>query len=189
MPPRRTRATWFKIRAYAAVTPALAKGWNAELAPHDQESIQLKLRPFSRTDFGRFISWVSTSEALGQWCAAFFRHPLDEEQLQLWRMMTMAVATSTTPADESAMRSVAEAMRDAATTASEHAVKVKQSASEAGPKALETISRMVYTGSYVLAYGVVYATVFIAQSLPQENPVMHGFREGGQAAMDELGAV
>jgi hypothetical protein len=45
---------------------------------------------------------------------------------------------------------------------------------------------MTYTGSYILAYGVVYAAVFIAQSLPQENPVMHGFRDGGRAAMDEL---
>jgi hypothetical protein len=52
---------------------------------------------------------------------------------------------------------------------------------------LQTISRMIYSGSYALAYGVVYATVFVAQSLPQENPVMHGFRDGGQAAMDELG--
>ena len=49
------------------------------------------------------------------------------------------------------MHSVSEAMREAATTASEHAsghaAKVTQSASEAGPKALETISRMVYTSS------------------------------------------
>ena len=102
--------------------------------------------------------------------------------------MTDATGETTT-ADEAAMRSVAEAMREAATTASEHAAKVRQSASEAGPRALDTISRMVYTGSYVLVYGVVYATVFIVQSLPRENPIMHGFREGGQAAMDELGAV
>ena len=60
--------------------------------------------------------------------------------------------------------------------------------SEAGYSTLQTMSRMIYTGSYALAYGVVYATVFIAQSLPQENPVMNGFRDGGQAAMDELGA-
>ena len=46
------------------------------------EPIQLKLRPFSQTDFGRLISWVSTPEMLGQWCAAFFRYPLDEDQLQ-----------------------------------------------------------------------------------------------------------
>jgi hypothetical protein len=76
------------------------------------------------------------------------------------------------------MQSVAAAMRGAATTASEHAAQVKQSASEAGSEALQTISRMVYTSSYVLASGVVYATVFITQSLPQENSVMNGFRDG-----------
>ena len=52
---------------------------------------------------------------------------------------------------------------------------------------LETISGMLYSGSYALAYGVVYAAVFVAQSLPQANPVMQGFRDGGQAAIDELG--
>jgi hypothetical protein len=52
---------------------------------------------------------------------------------------------------------------------------------------LETISQMIYSGSYALAYGVVYAAVFVAQSLPQENPVMRGFRDGGGAAIDELG--
>jgi hypothetical protein len=51
---------------------------------------------------------------------------------------------------------------------------------------LQAISRMIYSGSYALAYGVVYAAVLVAQSLPQENPVMHGFRDGGRAAMDEL---
>jgi len=96
------------------------------------------------------------------------------------------VLTKASDADEAAMHSIAQAMRDAATTASEHAAKVKRSASEAGPKALEMLSQMFYTGSYVLAYGAVYATVFVATSLPQENPVMHGFRDGGAAAMDEL---
>jgi len=100
--------------------------------------------------------------------------------------MAVSTAAKTTIADQSAMQSVAAAMRDAATTASDHAAKVEQSASEAGSAALQTISHAIYTGSYVLAYGIVYATVFIAQSLPQENPVMHGFRDGGQAAMDEL---
>ena len=52
---------------------------------------------------------------------------------------------------------------------------------------LETISDMIYSGSYALAYGVVYAAAFVAQSLPQEIPVMNGFRDCGQAEMDELG--
>jgi hypothetical protein len=51
---------------------------------------------------------------------------------------------------------------------------------------LQTVSQMIYTGSYALGYGVVYAAVFVARSLPQDNPVMHGFRDGGAAAMDEF---
>jgi hypothetical protein len=46
------------------------------------ELIEIKLRPFDQIDFERLISWVSTPEALGPWCGAFFRHPLDEHQLQ-----------------------------------------------------------------------------------------------------------
>ena len=88
--------------------------------------------------------------------------------------------------EDAALHAVAAAMRDDAATASEHAAKVKESASEAGATALESISRMVYTGSYVAAYGLVYATVFVARSLPQENPIMRGFRDGGRAAMGEL---
>jgi hypothetical protein len=51
----------------------------------------------------------------------------------------------------------------------------------------DMVSRMIYTGCDALADGVVYAAVFVAQSLPQENPFMHGFRDGGKAADDELG--
>ena len=96
--------------------------------------------------------------------------------------MTNEIA-KTSEADEAAMRSIADAMRDAAATASEHTAQVKQAASEAGPKALETISQMFYTSSYVLAYGVVYAAVFIAQSLPQEKSVMRGLHDGGLARL------
>jgi hypothetical protein len=96
------------------------------------------------------------------------------------------MAAQSTTGEDAAMQAVAAAMRDAAATASEHAAQVKKSTSEAGTTALESITRMVYTGSYVLAYGVVYATVFVARSLPQENPVMRGFRDGGRAAMAEV---
>jgi RimJ/RimL family protein N-acetyltransferase len=43
---------------------------------------QVTLRTFDQTDFERLISWVPTQQALMQWCAAFFRHPLDRNQLQ-----------------------------------------------------------------------------------------------------------
>jgi RimJ/RimL family protein N-acetyltransferase len=39
------------------------------------------LRPFAREDFGRLISWVQSETALVEWCAGFFRHPLDDAQL------------------------------------------------------------------------------------------------------------
>ena len=100
--------------------------------------------------------------------------------------MAAGPSAQTATGEEAAMQAVAAAMRDAAATASEHAAKLKETTSEAGTTALESISRMVYTGSYVLAYGVVYATVFVARSLPQENPAMRGFRDGGWAAMGEL---
>jgi hypothetical protein len=100
--------------------------------------------------------------------------------------MAAGMAAQATTGEEAAMQAVAAAMRDAAATASEHAAKVRESTSEVGTTALESISRMVYTGSYVLAYGAVYAAVFVARSLPQENPVMRGFRDGGRAAMAEL---
>jgi RimJ/RimL family protein N-acetyltransferase len=43
---------------------------------------QVTLRSFSHTDLDRLISWVPTQQALTQWCAGFFRHPLDQNQLQ-----------------------------------------------------------------------------------------------------------
>jgi hypothetical protein len=103
-------------------------------------------------------------------------------------MASSTAVRTTTTGDEAAMRAVAAAMRDAATTAPEISENTKdeRSAGDAGTDALQWLSRLTYTSSYVLSYGVVYAAVFIAQSLPQENPIMNGFRDGGREAMDQL---
>jgi hypothetical protein len=98
----------------------------------------------------------------------------------------MAVTTSTTHAREPATRSTPAASKGVAGTASERAVPTEEATAEAGSDMLQTISRMIYSGSYALAYGVVYAAVFMSQSLPRDNPVMHGLRDGGRAAMDQL---
>jgi hypothetical protein len=97
----------------------------------------------------------------------------------------MAVTTSTAAAREPATKSIPEGSKGVAGRALEHAAPTEAS-SETGSDMLQTISRMIYSGSYALAYGAVYAVVFVAQSLPQENPVINGFRAGGGAAMDEL---
>ena len=62
-----------------------------------------------------------------------------------------------------------------------------EAAAEADSGMMDTMTRMIYSGSYALAYGIVYATVFVVQLMPQDNPLMHGFHDGGKAAMDELG--
>jgi len=98
----------------------------------------------------------------------------------------MAVTTSTTPPREPATRSAPAAAKDLQGTGSERAASSGEAA-EAGADMLQTASRMIYSGSYALAYGVVYAAVFVAQMMPQDNPVIHGFHDGGKAAMDELG--
>jgi hypothetical protein len=77
----------------------------------------------------------------------------------------MAVTTGINPADESASRSSPTTL-------------VEQAAAETGSDMLQTISGMIYSGSCALAYGIAYAAVFVAQSLPQENPVMRGLRDG-----------
>jgi hypothetical protein len=98
----------------------------------------------------------------------------------------MAVTGSTSAAREPSTRSASSISKSTGGTASEPTIPTEEAVAEAGSDMLQTLSRMIYTGSYALAYGVVYAAVFISQSLPRENPVMHGFRDGGRAAMDEL---
>lgn len=88
--------------------------------------------------------------------------------------------------NDSTMGSVADAMRDAAATATDHAAKVKEAVKVAGPAAMRSLSKLSYTSAYVCSYGVTYAAVFIANALPTENAVMRGFSDGARAAIDAL---
>lgn len=87
---------------------------------------------------------------------------------------------------DSTMNSVADAMRDAAATATDHAAKVKEAVSVAGPAAMQSLSKLSYTSAYVCAYGVTYAAVFLANALPSDNAIMRGFADGARAAKDAL---
>ena len=53
----------------------------------------------------------------------------------------------------------------------------------------QSVSRFGYTSSYMLSYGIVYAAVFVARSIPQENPIVEGFIDGGRAAIEALNEV
>jgi ribosomal protein S18 acetylase RimI-like enzyme len=43
---------------------------------------RVTLHPFGREDFSRLISWLPTEVDLVEWCAAFFRYPLTDDQLE-----------------------------------------------------------------------------------------------------------
>jgi RimJ/RimL family protein N-acetyltransferase len=43
---------------------------------------RIALQPFGREDFSRLISWLPTEPDLVEWCAAFFRYPLTNDQLE-----------------------------------------------------------------------------------------------------------
>src|SRR5271169_5326614 len=102
---------------------------------------------------------------------------------ELRRTIPMPVTTSTTPSREPATKSAPAASKDVAGKPPEHVASGGEVAAEPGSDMLQTASRMIYSGSYALAYGVVYAAVFVVQMMPQDNPVMHGFHDGGKAAM------
>jgi hypothetical protein len=90
--------------------------------------------------------------------------------------------------DESVMQAVADAMTNASQTATRHAAKVSRVVGDGSAQALESVSHAAYTGAYCLAYAVVYPVTFGVRLLPQENAVMRGFRDGGRAATDAVGA-
>jgi hypothetical protein len=101
--------------------------------------------------------------------------------------LTMAASATRRPGGGSTRGEAGAASRPAAATAAGTALPAAPAdvaADDAGPDMLQWL---MYRGSYALAYGVVYAFVFVARLLPQENPVMHGFSDGGRAAVDELG--
>jgi hypothetical protein len=77
-------------------------------------------------------------------------------------------------------------MRDAIANASEDAARAQEKLREASEGLGNSVSRFAYTSSYMLSYGIVYASVFVARSVPQDNPIVEGFIDGGRAAIEAL---
>ena len=97
----------------------------------------------------------------------------------------MAAETSTIEQADP-LKSVADAMMDAVNQVTEDASRAKERISQMGPDIAHSASRFAYTTSYMISYGLVYATVFVAKSIPQENPIVEGFIDGGRAAIDAV---
>ena len=98
----------------------------------------------------------------------------------------MAKAAPADTVENDPLRSISDAMRDAIHNASEDAHRARERVKEAGAGMGQSVSRFTYTSSYMLSSGLVYATVFVARSIPQENPIVEGLIDGGRAAIEAL---
>ena len=101
-------------------------------------------------------------------------------------MTANATLEDQAPGSPDPFESVADAMRDAVHAATEDATRAKEKLRNAGPEVMRSASRFTYTSCYMVSYGIVYATVFLAKSIPQDNPVVEGFIDGGRAAIDAV---
>lgn len=95
-------------------------------------------------------------------------------------------AAAAAPNETDPLRSISDAMREAITNASDDASRAHEKLCEASAGLGNSVSRFAYTSSYMLSYGIVYASVFVARSVPQDNPIVEGFIDGGRAAMEAL---
>jgi hypothetical protein len=82
------------------------------------------------------------------------------------------------------LKAVADAMEAAVEAAREGAADARESVERALPVASSMFSKFAYNASYTIAYGVVFPTVLVARSVPQNNAVVHGLIDGARAAMD-----
>jgi hypothetical protein len=89
-----------------------------------------------------------------------------------------------TPATKEALQAVSDAWGVAVQAAKDGAAHARASAGDAFPAAGRFISRMVYTMSYSFSYGTVFPVVFVAKSIPANNPIVTGMVDGARAAND-----
>ena len=96
----------------------------------------------------------------------------------------MSDSTAAAEPNSDPMKAVADAMEAAVKAAKQGVTDARETATEALPAATQALSNFVYKMAYGVSYGVVFPTMLIARSLPQDNPVAHGLFDGARAAID-----
>ncbi|MGA7496177.1 MAG: hypothetical protein WBX00_05545 [Isosphaeraceae bacterium] len=96
--------------------------------------------------------------------------------------MSENVAAEASPGDQ--LKIVADALETAVQTATNGAMHAKTTVARALPAASRFLSRFVYTTTYTVSYGIVFPTVLIANCIPTNNAVVHGFIGGACAASE-----
>lgn len=82
------------------------------------------------------------------------------------------------------LKAVADAMEAAVEAAKEGVADARESAEKALPVASGMMAKFAYNACYALSYGVVFPSVLLARSVPQDNALVHGLIDGARAAMD-----
>jgi len=84
------------------------------------------------------------------------------------------------------LQSVANALGTAFQAAKDGSTDARAAAENAIPAATRFVARLVYTTSYTITYGVVFPSMMIAKSLPADNAMIRGFKDGAQAAVEKV---
>ena len=87
------------------------------------------------------------------------------------------------------LKTAADAMALAVQAAKDGAADARAKANEIMPSVGLFFSRLTYTTSYAISYGVVFPALFVARAIPKENAIVHGFIDGSAAARDAVAAM
>ena len=82
------------------------------------------------------------------------------------------------------LKAVADAMEAAVEAAKEGAADTRESAERVLPVAGMMLGKFAYNTCYAVSYRIVFSTVFLARSVPQDNAMVHGLVDGARAARD-----
>lgn len=102
-------------------------------------------------------------------------------------MSEAAMTEGTGAADP--LKTAADAMALAVQAAKDGAADARARANEIMPSVGLFLSRLTYTTSYALSYGVVFPAMFVSRAIPKENAIVHGLIDGAAAARDAVAAM
>jgi hypothetical protein len=82
------------------------------------------------------------------------------------------------------LKTVADALEAAVQAAKDGASNAREAASNFLPDSSNILSQIAYKTCYAISYGLVFPSVLLAQSIPQNNAFVHGLLDGAHAAKD-----
>jgi hypothetical protein len=100
--------------------------------------------------------------------------------------MTDEPSMSTASLAADPLKTAADAMSQAVQAARDGAADAQTRVAEMMPAVSGFVSRLVYTTSYAVSFGVVFPTLFVVQVIPKDNALVYGLVDGARAARDAL---